>query len=118
EPPRRATPGQALQRARRAGHDVADAVHVEDEVIVAEGVDESGKFADHPMSFPTREAGSGIHNVVCSAGFPVGLRPPGMTGPQLIPPPAARPASRRGIWREGPLLPPSPARGDAPSRGR
>ena len=32
--------GQALQRARRALHDIADALHVDDDVVLAVGIDQ------------------------------------------------------------------------------
>ncbi len=44
--------GQRLQRARGAVHLIADALHVEDDVILTVGIDQTFELADHaPATF-------------------------------------------------------------------
>ena len=48
--------GQRLQRARRAMHLIADALHVEDHVVLAVGIDQALELADHLRRRTRRDA--------------------------------------------------------------
>ena len=71
---------QALERAGRAMHDVADAVDVEDDEILAEGIHHALELADHRLG-PCRGEG------LCAESAGAERLP---TGPQRRTPPAAR----------------------------
>jgi hypothetical protein len=43
---------QRRERARRAHHEIADPTDIEDDMILAELLDEAFQFADHPPTFP------------------------------------------------------------------
>src|SRR4029077_13778743 len=80
---------QFLQRARRAMHLVADAADVDDDVILAVGVDQSLELADHD---PNRSDSASFRGRANGSG-PLGR--PGMTrcDTLLIPPPPSAPLS-------------------------